>query len=318
MNRRFALTGAAGYVAPRHMKAIKDTGNSLVAVLDPHDSVGILDSYFPGTRYFSEPERFDRHLEKLKRKGDGSKIDWMSICSPNYLHDAHIRIALRVGADVICEKPLVLNPWNLDAIRDLEHETGKKVFCLLQLRHHPAIINLQRQRNSSRKAEVCISYVAPRGAWYLNSWKANVERSGGLVSNIGVHFFDMLIWIYGKVQYSEVHLAQKRRSSGFLELEKARIRWFLSIAEEDLTLTDSASTGTFRSVTIGGEEIDFSSGFKDLHTVAYKSILEGSGATVEDSRPTIQLIHDIRNSIPKENGDNLHDFLKEKDFSYDV
>ena len=318
MNSRFALTGAAGYVAPRHMKAIKDTGNSLVAVLDPHDSVGILDSYFPGTRYFSESERFDRHLEKLKRKGDGSKIDWMSICSPNYLHDAHIRIALRVGADVICEKPLVLNPWNLDAIRDLEQETGKKVFCLLQLRHHPAIINLRRKSNSSRKAEVCISYVAPRGAWYLNSWKANVERSGGLVSNIGVHFFDMLIWIYGKVQYSEVHLAQKRRSSGFLELEKARIRWFLSIAEEDLSLTNSESTGTFRSVTIGGEEIDFSSGFKDLHTVAYRSILEGSGATVEDSRPTIQLIHDIRNSIPKETRDNLHDFLEKKDFSYDV
>ncbi len=321
MTNRFAMTGAAGYVAPRHMKAIYETGNSLVAVLDPHDSVGILDSYFPRSRYFSEPERFDRHLEKLRRKGHSQKIDWMSVCSPNYLHDAHIRIALRVGADVICEKPLVLNPWNLDAIRELESETGKKVYSLLQLRHHPSILQLKKDSAMSsrkNKAEICITYIAPRGAWYLNSWKGNMERSGGLVSNIGVHFFDMLIWIYGSVLHSEVHLAERMRSSGFLELERANVRWFLSIAEDDLLLADSDVSGTYRSIAIDGKEIDFSSGFADLHTVAYRSIFAGRGTTTEEARPTIQLLHDIRNSTPDPFYRNKHEFLRKKEFLNEI
>jgi len=318
MKKRFALTGAAGYIAPRHLKAIKETGNELVAILDPHDSVGILDSFFPDARYFSEPERFDRHLEKLRRKGAPYSINWMSICSPNYLHDAHIRIALRVGANVICEKPLVLSPWNVDAIQELENETGKEVFCLLQLRHHPAILKLRDEYlNSSKKskAEINITYIAPRGEWYLNSWKSNIEKSGGLVSNIGIHFFDILLWIYGKVINSEVHLSQIKRSSGFIELENANIRWFLSIAREDLSLTESASQGTYRSIRIDGEEIDFSSGFTDLHTVTYQNIFEGNGTRIADAKPTIHLVHGIRTTKPNILSSNKHNFLDRKGFT---
>lgn len=302
MRNKFALTGAAGYVAPRHMRAIKDTGNELVAVLDPHDSVGILDSYFPRARYFSEPERFDRHLEKLRRKGSESRIHWMSVCSPNYLHDAHIRMALRLGANVVCEKPVVLNPWNIDAIAELEEETGKKVFCLLQLRNHPSVKKLKDKvssyPDSHFRDEVEITYIAPRGAWYKNSWKGNLERSGGLVSNIGVHFFDMLLWIYGKVKNTDVLLSGPGRSAGSLELEKASVKWFLSISGEDLANTGHKSLGTYRSIRVNGEEIQFSDGLKDLHTVTYCEILGDGGTRVSECRQTVQLLHDIRNSVP--------------------
>ena len=312
MSFRFALTGAAGYIAPKHMKAIIDTGNVLVATLDPHDSVGILDRFAPEARFFSEPERFDRYLEKLKRKGDSYRIHWMSICSPNYLHDAHIRIALRVGADAICEKPLVLNPWNLDALQELEIETGRRVFCTLQLRQHPDIINLRKREQTldlNQKREIDLTYITPRGAWYLSSWKGNLERSGGLISNIGVHFFDMLMWIYGSAIEFEVHLSERKRTAGFLELERANVRWFLSIDSDDIAFTEGDGSGTFRSITIDGKELNFSGGFSDLHTEAYRAILEGNGTTIGDCRKSVQLVHDIRNSLIVEPSENVHKFL---------
>lgn len=312
MSFRFALTGAAGYIAPKHMKAIIDTGNVLVAALDPHDSVGILDRFAPEARFFPETERFDRHLEKLKRKGDSQRIHWMSICSPNYLHDAHIRMALRVGADAICEKPLVLNPWNLDALQELEMETGRRVFCTLQLRHHPDIIDLRNREQTlggNQKREIDLTYITPRGAWYLSSWKGNLERSGGLISNIGVHFFDMLMWIYGSAIKFEVHLSERKRTAGFLELERANIRWFLSIDSDDITIAKGEESGTFRSITINGKELNFSGGFTDLHTKAYRAIMKGNGTSIGDCRGSIQLMHDIRNSSTAEPSESMHKFL---------
>lgn len=293
----FAITGVAGYVAPRHLRAIVDTGNSIVAALDPHDSVGILDQFSQNARFFAEPERFDRHIEKLRRIGENERVHWMSICSPNYLHDAHIRMAFRIGANAICEKPLVLNPWNLDALHELEEETGQRVFTVLQLRVHPQIIALKKridENQSDKKHDIELTYITPRGPWYLSSWKGNMQQAGGLASNIGVHFFDMLRWIFGPVERNEVHLSESRKSSGFLDLQKATVKWFLSTDRND-SLSNEAG-GTYRCITIDGEPLEFTKGFTDLHTVIYRNTLAGKGYGIEDTRPTIDLIHDIRHS----------------------
>jgi UDP-N-acetyl-2-amino-2-deoxyglucuronate dehydrogenase len=294
----FGLIGAAGYIAPRHMKAIKDTGNNLVAALDLYDSVGIIDSYFPNADFFTEPERFDRHMDKLRRSGK-NKVDYLSICSPNYLHDAHIRMALRNGAHAICEKPLVLNPWNVDALRVIEQETGKKIFTILQLRHHPAIIALKEKmdRNGPGKIHnIDLTYITSRGNWYHRSWKGNMEKSGGIATNIGVHFFDMLSWIFGSCKENIVHLSRTDMASGFLVLEKAIVRWFLSINADSLPASARAiGQTTFRSITVDGEEIEFSGGFTDLHTASYKHIINGTGFGLEDTRPSVEIVHSIRN-----------------------
>jgi UDP-N-acetyl-2-amino-2-deoxyglucuronate dehydrogenase len=297
---RFALIGAAGYIAPRHLQAIQATGNKLVAALDKHDSVGILDSYFPQADFFVEYERFDRHLDKLKRKGE--PVDFLSICSPNYLHDAHIRFGLRYGADVICEKPLVLNPWNVDALQEQESESGKRVYNILQLRLHPDILSLKEQvdqAKSDKKFEVQLTYITARGHWYYAGWKGDSTKSGGIATNIGIHFFDMLTWIFGEVQRSDVHLHSHDRAAGYLELERARVRWFLSINAATLPETVQA-TGkrTFRLLTINGEEVDFTDGFTDLHTKSYEAILAGKGFGIADARPAIDIVHHIRHQRP--------------------
>lgn len=312
--KNFALIGAAGYIAPRHMKAIKDTGNRIVAAVDKSDSVGILDSYSYDVAFFTEFERFDRHAEKLRRQGGGGRIQYTSICSPNYLHDAHVRFSLRIGADAICEKPLVLNPWNLDALAELERESGKRIFNILQLRVHPSIMALRekiRQAPAGKKYAIDLTYITSRGNWYFASWKGDISKSGGIATNIGVHFFDMLIWIFGGVQHHEVHHADDRKMAGFLELEKAEVRWFLSVGREDLP-EESAQGGkaTFRSITVDGEEFEFSGGFTDLHTVTYREILAGRGFGLEDARPSIDLVHKLRNTVPVRNASShLHPFL---------
>jgi UDP-N-acetyl-2-amino-2-deoxyglucuronate dehydrogenase len=314
-SRNFALIGAGGYIAPRHMKAIKDTGNRLVAALDKSDSVGILDSYFFDVAFFTEFERFDRHAEKLRRQGEDARIHFVSVCSPNYLHDAHVRFALRIGADAICEKPLVLSPWNLDALAELEQESGKRIYNILQLRLHPSIVALRekvRQGPPGEKYAIDLTYITSRGNWYFSSWKGDVSKSGGIATNIGVHFFDMLIWIFGGVQQHEVHLADTRKMVGFLELEKAQVRWFLSVGKEDLP-PEAPREGktTFRSITVDGEEFEFSFGFADLHTAIYREILAGRGFGIEDSRPAIDLVHQLRNSEPaRKNSSHTHPFLK--------
>lgn len=296
MSYNFALIGAAGYIAPRHMKAIKETGNNLVAVLDPYDGIGIIDSYFPDADYFSEPERFDRHLYKL-RKTD-QKIHYVSICSPNYLHDAHIRLALRNDAHAICEKPLVLNPWNLDALTELQEETGFRIYTILQLRLHPAIQELKKQIESSsvQKHVVDLIYITSRGKWYAWSWKGDEKKSGGIATNIGIHFFDMLIWIFGNVKHQEVYLHKADKAAGYLELEKAQVNWFLSIDVKDLPPNLPPDKRTYRSIIVDGKEIEFSEGFTDLHTESYRKILEGKGFGIEDARPSIELTYQIRNS----------------------
>jgi UDP-N-acetyl-2-amino-2-deoxyglucuronate dehydrogenase len=298
--KRFALIGAAGFVAARHLRAIHDTSNILVAAMDKFDSVGILDSYFPNADFFIEFERFDRHLEKLKREHEG--IDYLSVCTPNYLHDAHVRFGLRHGASVICEKPLVLNPWNLEALASLEQETGNKVYTILQLRLHPDIIELKRrigEIGTQKKHEIDLEYITPRGHWYHTSWKGDISKSGGIATNIGIHFFDMLVWIFGKVQQTVVHLHTKDRAAGYLELEHARVRWFLSINDEDLPLSHKQSTRKqFRSIKVSGEEIEFSTGFTDLHTKSYEAILKGNGFHLDEVLSSIQLVHDIRIAEP--------------------
>ena len=313
MEKNFAITGVAGYVAPRHMKAIQDTGNRLVAAIDPNDSVGILDRFSFDVRFFTEFERFDRHAEKMRRQGEEDRVHWVSICSPNYLHDAHIRFALRMGADVICEKPLVLNPWNCDALEDLEAEYGRKICTVLQLRLHPALIALKERLDReppSKKHEVCLTYCTSRGRWYLTSWKGNVERSGGLVTNIGIHFFDMLTWLFGPVEQNELHLADPLSSSGTLELERARVKWFLSIDRSFLpTEVSAAGRTTHRSITIDGEEIDFTGGFTDLHTRVYEEALAGRGFGIDVARPSVQLTHDIRHAEPTGVCAESHPFL---------
>ncbi len=336
--KNFAVTGVAGYVAPRHLQAIKETNNDLVAACDPSDSVGILDRYFFEARYFREFERFDRHIEKLRRRGGAEAVDFVSICSPNYLHDAHVRFALRIGAHAICEKPLVINPWNLDALAELEAECGRRIFTILQLRMHPALVALRQQAAASaasatsaasaapavsaapaasatpRKHEVVLTYVTARGNWYLSSWKGDPERSGGLATNIGIHFFDLLIWLFGRAQGIEVHVADPRRISGYLDLDRATVRFFLSIDRRDLPpaplstppggptapggATPPGGPTTLRSITVDGREIAFSEGFGDLHTALYRRILAGDGFGVEDARPSIALAHAIRTAQP--------------------
>ncbi|MBN1472292.1 MAG: Gfo/Idh/MocA family oxidoreductase [Syntrophaceae bacterium] len=310
----FALIGAAGYIAPRHLQAIKDTGNVLVEALDRSDSVGVLDRFFPDARFFTEFERFDRHAEKLRRQGPEKAIDYVSICSPNYLHDAHIRFALRIGADAICEKPLVLNPWNIDALAEMEQETGRRIWTVLQLRLHPAIIALKEKvanEKASKKYDIDLTYITSRGRWYSVSWKGDMEKSGGVATNIGIHFFDMLLWIFGPPVRQHVHLSTPEKASGFMELEKARVRWFLSLDHSDLpSEAVSACKRTFRALTIDGQAIEFSDGFADLHTIVYRETLAGKGFCLDDSLPSIQLVHDIRNEIPlPPKGDEGHPLL---------
>ena len=322
----FALLGAAGYIAPRHMKAIKDTGNNLVVAMDTHDAVGIIDKYFPDSAFFVEFERLDRHVEKLKRMGNEEKIHYVSIASPNYLHDAHIRFALRVGAHAICEKPLVLEQWNLDALKVIEKESGTRVNAILQLRLHPSIKALKekidvgfphvvsdhtRSRTSHSKHDIDLTYITSRGRWYLYSWKGNTEKSGGVTTNIGIHFFDMLQWVFGPVQHTVVHLSQPTKAAGYLELEKARVRWFLSIDRNDLPeIAKNRSETTYRSITIDGDNMQFSEGFSDLHTTSYEEILKDNGFSLDDAEPSIKIAHDIRNTKPIGKKGEYHPFLK--------
>ena len=302
----FALIGAAGYIAPRHMKAIKDTGNQLVSALDPYDGVGIIDSYFPNADFFVEPERFDRHLDKMRRLAiskkrlDGGKVDYVSICSPNYMHDSHIRLALRNDAHAICEKPVVLNPWNLDALREIERETGKQVFTILQLRLHPSIKALRKQIHSGPKDKVYdldLTYITSRGNWYARSWKGDISKSGGIATNIGVHFFDMLTWVFGKVKENIVHVLNEHKAGGLLKLENANIRWFLSIDYNDIP-EDVRKSGkrTYRSLKMGNQEIEFSDGFTDLHTEMYREIIAGRGFGLLEARQSVNIVFHIRNS----------------------
>ena len=299
--KNFALIGAAGYIAPRHLRAIKDTGNKLVAAVDRFDSVGIIDSFFPEADFFVEFERFDRHVEKLKRQKNVD-LNYTSICTPNYLHDAHIRFALRAGSDAICEKPLVLNPWNIELLEFLEKETGKKIWNILQLRLHPSIASLEEEvRNGTvdKIYDIDLTYITSRGHWYYTSWKGDVSKSGGIATNIGVHFYDMLGWIFGKVKNNIVHVNEHDRASGFLEFEKARVRWFLSINPELLPSEVKAKgQRTYRSIVIEGEEIEFSDGFTDLHTLSYANILDGKGFGLNEVGQAISIVHDIRYAEP--------------------
>ena len=296
--KNFALIGAAGYIAPRHLKAIKDTNNVLLAALDKNDSVGIIDSYFPNADFFVEFERFDRHIEKLKRQ-QNIQLDYVSICTPNYLHDSHIRMALRRGADAICEKPLVLNPWNVDALEAIEKESGNRINTILQLRLHPSIIALKQKVDAQKKEgkyDIDLTYITSRGNWYYASWKGDESKSGGIATNIGVHFYDMLSWVFGEVKENIVHLREKDRAAGYLEFENARVRWFLSINDETLPNSiKEKGQRTFRSITVDGEEIEFSGGFTELHTESYKEIIKGNGFGLLDARQSIEIVHDIRN-----------------------
>jgi len=309
MAYNFALIGAAGYIAPRHLRAIKDNGQNLVAILDNNDSVGIIDSFYPDAAFFTEFERFDRHCEMLRRAGDDQRLHYVSICSPNYLHDAHIRFALRTDAFAICEKPLVLNPWNADALKSLEKETGKKVYTILQLRLHPAIIALKKKIESSpgKKHDIVLTYITPRGKWYHYSWKGDVIKSGGIATNIGVHFFDMLLWIFGSPKKNILHHYAFDKAAGMLELESANVKWFLSIDKNDLP---DPTQKTYRSITLDGEEIEFSEGFTDLHTLSYKEILGGSGFGIDEAMPSIEAVYEIRNASPIGLKGDYHPFLK--------
>jgi UDP-N-acetyl-2-amino-2-deoxyglucuronate dehydrogenase len=312
--KNFAITGVAGYIAPRHLQAIKDTGNRLVAAVDTHDSVGILDRYFPEASFFTEIERFDRHLEKLRKHYPEDKIDYLSICSPNHLHDAHIRLALRLHADAICEKPLVIKPWNLDALEELEEETGRKVYNILQLRVHPALISIKKKfAKTERKHDVVLTYITSRGPWYKYSWKGDINKSGGIATNIGIHFFDFLMWVFGKVHESEVHLYADDKMAGYIELENANVRWFLSTDRLDLPQEAiEQNQSTYRSITVDGEEVEFTKGFTDLHTIVYQEILNGKGFGIADARPSIELVYKIRNSSIGNKFDFLHPFLLSK------
>lgn len=296
--KNFALIGVAGYIAPRHLQAIRDTKNNLLASLDKSDTVGVMDSYFPNADFFTEFERFDRHLDKLKRHG--TAVDYVSICSPNYLHDSHVRFALRQGADAICEKPLVLNPWNVDALAEVEKETGRRVYTILQLRLHPTIIALRdriRTGPTDKIYDVNLSYITSRGRWYHISWKGDVSKSGGIATNIGIHFFDMLIWIFGSVKKSEVKRSNGNSAAGLLELERARVTWELSIDYDDLpNFAKAAGKRTYRSITLDGEEIEFSDGFTELHTASYRGILENQGFGLLDTKPAVELAFAIRNA----------------------
>jgi UDP-N-acetyl-2-amino-2-deoxyglucuronate dehydrogenase len=296
-SRNFAITGVAGFVAPRHLKAIADTGNRLVAAVDPHDAVGLLDRFGFDVRFFTEFERFDRHLEKLRRGPESERVQYVSICSPNYLHDAHMRLALRVGADALCEKPLVINPWNLDALQELERETERRIYTVLQLRLHPALAAFrERLRNeTSKRHQVQLAYLTARGRWYDVSWKGVEERSGGIVTNIGIHFFDLLVWLFGDVQTSEVHLREGKRAAGTMTLKTADVQWFLSAEASDLPFEPTPGVKTtFRAITVDDQQLEFSEGFTDLHTRVYEEVLAGRGFGIDDARPSIELSHRIR------------------------
>jgi len=311
--RTFALVGAAGYIAPRHMKAIANTGNTLVAAFDPNDSVGVIDSHFPEADFFIEFERFDRHIDRLRRKG--SPVDYISICSPNYLHDAHIRFALRNQAHAICEKPLVLNPWNIDALSEIEKESDKRIYNILQLRLHPVIQALRekvRNAPADQTFDVDLTYLTSRGHWYYTSWKGAIEKSGGIASNIGIHFFDMLSWVFGRQKESIVHIHKPDVAAGVLHYERATVRWFLSINAAYLPpAAVAAGKRTYRSIMIGSEELEFSEGFTDLHTAAYADILSGGGFGLEDARPCIETAHAIRNMTPVGLSNEYHPFCRQ-------
>jgi UDP-N-acetyl-2-amino-2-deoxyglucuronate dehydrogenase len=317
MSKNFAITGVGGYIAPRHLKAIRETGNHLVAAVDPKDSVGMLDQFGFATRFFTEFERFDRHLEKLRRGPEAQRVDYLSICAPNYLHDAHCRAALRVGAHAICEKPLVINPWNLEPLEELEAETGRRIFNVLQLRVHPKLVQLREQLIQERgrgQRDVVLSYVTARGPWYHVSWKGQLEKSGGVATNIGIHLFDLLLWLFGAAGECHVHHSDPQRMAGFLELEHARVRWFLSVDHRDLPFTaEPGKRTTFRSITVDGEELEFTEGFTDLHTRIYEEVLAGRGFGIAEARPSIELVHRLRTAplAAREQG-LLHPFLADK------
>lgn len=311
--RNFAITGVAGYIAPRHLRAIRDTGNRLIAAVDPHDAVGILDQFGFDIRFFTEFERFDRHLEKLRRGPDEKRVHYLSICSPNFLHDAHCRLALRVGADAICEKPLVINPWNLDALTELEQEYGNRIHTVLQLRVHPSLIALRerlQKKNNGRRHIVQLTYVTSRGLWYQTSWKGNPEKSGGVATNIGIHFFDLLIWLFGKVKTFGVNGREATKIGGFLELENADVSWFLSMEQNDLPFKPQpGQPSTYRSIQVDGEEIEFTEGFTDLHTRVYEQTLAGSGFSIDDARPSVELAYRIRTAPVTPSPGELHPLL---------
>lgn len=312
--KNFGLIGAAGYIAPRHMQAIRDTGNQLVAALDPSDSVGVIDSYFPDADFFTEFERFDRHVDKLRRAGHANRLDYISICSPNYLHDSHMRFGLRSGCDVICEKPVVLNPWNIDGIEEIERDSGHRISTILQLRVHPSIVALRekvRAGSPDRRHEVDLSYITSRGHWYLRSWKGDEKKSGGIATNIGVHFFDMLHFIFGDLQRNVVHHLSETKAAGYLEYERARVRWFLSVDIADVPAAQRlAGQRTYRLITVDGAEIEFSGGFTDLHTRSYERILAGQGFGLEENRTAITTVASIRNAKPVGLKGDYHPFLK--------
>jgi UDP-N-acetyl-2-amino-2-deoxyglucuronate dehydrogenase len=310
--KNFAVIGIGGFVAPRHLKAIQETGNRVIAGMDPSDSVGIIDSYFPTARFFTEFERFDRHCEKLRRQGEDKRVHYVSICSPNYLHDAHVRLAMRLQADAICEKPLVINPWNLDQLEEIQQEYGKRVYTVLQLRLHPALIELKKKVDSQNKrTDVELTYVTRRGAWYDTSWKGDENKSGGLVMNIGIHLFDVLMWLFGAPQRVIMHHRTPRRLAGVLELERARVQWFLSVEEDDLP-EDVRKKGDFayRTMKVAGEEVEFSTSFNGLHTRVYQDILGGGGFGIEDARAGIELVHKIRTTDVATPGYQPHPLLK--------
>ena len=312
--KNFALLGAAGFVAPRHMKAITETGNRLVAALDPNDSVGIIDSYAPDARFFTEFERFDRHIDKLRRQNDRNQVHYISVCSPNYLHDSHVRFGLRGGADVICEKPVVLNPWNIEGLQTIERDTGRRVNTILQLRLHPAILQLRESVQTERsiqKHEVDLTYITGRGRWYLQSWKGDIHKSGGVATNIGVHFFDMLGFMFGELQDSRIHYHSDTKAGGYLEYAHARVRWFLSVDVEDIPeQAREQGKRTYRSITVDGDEIEFSGGFTDLHTRSYEEVLAGNGFGLDESRAAIEAVAYIRTADVSPLRGDYHPMLK--------
>ncbi|MDP1544940.1 MAG: Gfo/Idh/MocA family oxidoreductase [Anaerolineales bacterium] len=312
MSKNFAVIGVGGYIAPRHLRAIRDTGNRLVAAVDPKDSVGILDQYSYDVKFFTEIERFDRHLEKLRRGLEADRVHFVSICSPNYLHDSHCRLALRAGADAICEKPLVINPWNLDALEEIEAETNRRIHTILQLRVHPALIALRESlQKEGGMHDVELTYITSRGPWYQVSWKGHEDKSGGVATNIGIHFFDLLMWLFGTVGGVKVYHADDQRMSGFIELERARVRWYLSVEKDDLPASVKvAGKTTYRSITVDGREVEFSEGFTDLHTRVYEETLAGRGFGIKEARPSVELTHKIRSSLTSPRDELAHPFLK--------
>ena len=312
--KNFAVTGAGGYIAPRHLKAIYDTGNRVIAAVDPKDSVGLLDRYSFDIRFFTEFERFDRHLEKLRRGPEGGHVHYLTVCAPNYLHDAHCRLALRVGADVICEKPLVINPWNLDALQELEAEYQRRIYTILQLRVHPKLIELRQrlqQESPDRQHEVVLTYITSRGRWYHTSWKGDASKSGGIATNIGIHFFDLLMWLFGEAGECRVYHSDDNRMGGFIEMQRARARWFLSVDAADLPFEAvPGSRSTYRSITIDGEEIEFTEGFTDLHTRVYEETLAGNGFGIDAARPSVELVHRLRQASLSPLDDLAHPKLR--------